>query len=228
MLGCPVLAVLALVSGCATENTETETGSRLAFVRNTDTTSQVQLTMRDIRRPVDPIIGTSAPTENVAIDVLAGAQVDLETDENGALVAFELVASPLKGVFDNIAFDSERQTYAVRGLGWLDATVLLTALNETFAEPEYDYYPNLELCNANDQTNSVVTQLTFEVGFVDASGELVQAPADAVSVQIAYTGATVQSSVICGLTFEDGARTEVQIELAGGFEADFANPPSEN
>lgn len=226
MLGCPVLAVLALVSGCANQEVA-ETGSRLAFVSN-DKPSQVQLTMRDIRRPVDPIIGTSAPTENVAIDVLAGAQVDLETDENGAVVAFELVASPLKGVFDNIAFDAEHQTYTVRGLGWLDATVLLKALNETFADPEYDYYPNLEICNPSDQTSSVLTQLTFEVGFVDSSGQLVQTLTEAVSVQIAYTGATVQSSVICGLTFEDGARTEVQIELAGGFEADFANPPSEN
>jgi len=227
MLGCPVLAVLALVSGCASQE-EAATSSRLAFVSNAEQSSQVQLTMRDIRRPVDPIIGSSAPTENVAIDVLAGAQVDLETDENGVLVAFELVASPLNGVFDNIAYDSVHQTYTVRGLGWLDATVLLRALNETFAAPEYDYFPNLELCNANDQTKSVLTQLTFEVSFVDASGAVVQTPADAAAVQVTYTGATVQTSVICGLTFEEEARTEVQIELAGGFDADFAQTPSEN
>ncbi len=229
VLGCPVLVALCVLSACATETSEAaESTSRVAFLGHSEQPSQVQLTMRDINRPVDAIIGASAPTENVSLELPSGTEINVETNPLEEMISFELVATPVKGTFDTVAFDETTQSYTVRGLGWLDTAILLEAVNTTFAQPEYDYYPHLTLCNAAQDTGSVLTQLSFEVTFLNSSGQPVRLLSEAALVHVAFQGASVQSSVICGLSLEDGERTEVQIELTGGFEAAFVDPASLN
>lgn len=199
----------------------------MAFLGNAETPAQVNLTLRDISRPADAILGASTPTENVALEVKDGSGVNVEADAEGRVTMFELVSSTLNGNFEDVTLDEALGSYRVRGLGWLDASVLLAAVNTTFADPEYDYFPNLALCNAAEGPQGVLTELTFDVVFLGASGQR-SALEDAASVRVDYRGASVQSSVICGLTFEEGTRTEVQIELSGGFDAHFSDPAAGN